>query len=151
MEEFIASIVSGIATKYLSKYSEEAVTRFFDWVLEKKPQLKEQITKAKTPKDVENIFKEAIGVLDANAGTGKIEIDQTIISAIRMAKFNHANGTVTIDNSTISAPRLVTGGDHGAKGSTTIKGTNLKSKGTEIRMGKNASIKITGDAHIDQN
>jgi len=151
MEEFIASIITGIATKYLSKYSEEAVTRFFNWALEKKPQLKELIAKAKTPKDVENIFNEAIGVLDANAGTGTIDIDQAMINAIRMAKFNHADGTITIDDSTIYAPRLVTGGDHGATGTTTIKGTNLKSRGTEIKMGKNASIKIRRNAHIDQN
>jgi len=150
MEEFIASIVTGIATKYLSKYSEEAVTKFFNWAIEKKPQIKELLRRAKTPQDVENIFKEAIGVFDANAGSGTIEIDQAIISAIRGARFNHANGKVTIDKSTISAPRLRTGGEKGAKGQTTIKDSDLRSRGTRIK-GKNYRIKITGDAHIDQN
>ena len=150
MEDFIASIVSGIATKYLGKYSEEAVTRFFNWVLEKKPQLKEQLRRAETTQDVENIFNEAIGVFDANAGTGSIGIDKALITAIRSAKFNHANGKVTINNSTISAPRLRTGGDRGAKGKTTIKDSTLRSKGTEI-SGENYQIDIVGDAHIDQN
>ncbi len=150
MEEFIASIVSSIATKYLSKYSEAAVTRFFDWAIEKKPQIKELLLRAKTPKDVENIFNEAIGVLDANAGTGTIGIDKALITAMRSAKFNHANGKVTIDNSIISAPRLRTGGEKGAKGKTIIEDSDLRSKGTRI-TGKGYRIEITGDANIDQN
>lgn len=151
MEEIISSIISGIATKYLSNYSEEAVTRFFNWAIGKKPQLKELLRKTKTHEDVENIFKEAVGILNANAGSGTIDIDQTMINAIRSAKFNHANGTVTIDDSTIYAPKLVTGGDRGATGTTTITGTNLKSRGTEIKMGKKASIKMSGSARIEQN
>ena len=150
MEDVIASIVSGIATKYLGQYSEEAVTRFFNWVIEKKPQLKELLRKAETPQDVENIFNEAIGVFNANAGTGSIGIDRALITAIRSAKFNHANGKVTINNSTVSAPRLRTGGDKGAKGKTIIEDSDLRSKGTRI-SGKGYRIEISGDAHIDQN
>ena len=51
----------------------------------------------------------------------------------------------------ITAPRLVTGGGDGATGTTKISGTKMKSRGTEIDVGENASIEIYGNASIEQN
>jgi len=151
MEDKIGEIISEIASTYLSKFSLESVSRLFDHLLIRKPEFRETLLNAKTSQDVESIFHEAIGILNVTAESGSITIDNALLSAIRSASFNHAQGTITIAGSTIYAPRLVTGGGYGATGSTTISGTNLKSRGTEIRMGKNASIKYSGNARIEQN
>lgn len=151
MEDKIGEVISEIASTYLSKFSSESVNRFFDYVLIKKPDFRETLLNAKTSHDVEAIFNDAIGILNVTAESGSITIDNALINAIRSASFNHAQGTVTIAESTIYAPRLVTGGGYGATGTTTISGTNLKSRGTEIKMGKNTSIRFSGNARIEQN
>jgi len=75
----------------------------------------------------------------------------TLLTAMRGIRFNHAQGTVRIGNTKVSAPVLVTGGQPGATGTTTIDGNiRLKTKGTQINVGGNAQIKITGDANITQ-
>ncbi len=96
------------------------------------------------------MFQEAIGIIDAKAGTGKIDIDDTLLNAMRGIRFDHQNGTVQIAGSTITAPLLSTGGK--GSGKTSIKGgTTLKSAGTQIDIGRGASIEISGDAEIRQN
>ena len=105
----------------------------------------------KSTKDVEYVFKEATGILNIYAGDGFVKINSALVNAIKSAGFNHAQGTILIDGSIISAPRLVTGGGDGATGTTKITGTKLKSRGTEIDVGGNASIEIHGNASIEQN
>jgi len=151
MEPITSQIIASIAASYLAHFSAPVVERFFRRVSQLKPDLENRLRSARTTKDIEGIFREAIGVIDANAGTGTIEVDKALVEAIRGIRFDHAAGLVTIAGSTISAPVLVTGGGDGATGQTDIGGnTELKSKGTSIRVGKNASIRIKGNAQIKQ-
>lgn len=149
--EDIGNFISDIAVKILDKYQEAQVQNLFKYAIEKEPSLQDSIPNAKNSQDLESIFRQVSGIIDADAGLGSIEIDSALINALKCASFNHSAGTITIDDSVIQAPRLITGGADGATGTTTISGTNLKSKGTEIRMGKNCSIRISGNARIVQN
>ena len=151
MDEAIGEFISNLGVKLLEKYQESQISNLFRYAIEKKPELENSIKNVKNSQDIENLFEEITGIIDADAGDGSIEINQAIITAMKCASFNHSNGTIVIDGSTISAFVLVTGGVSGSKGTTTIRGTNLKSKGTEIRIGKNASIKMSGGANIRQN
>ncbi len=85
---------------------------------------------------------------DDNAGTGSIEIDNAIITAIRSATFNHSDGTVVINGTTIMAPILNIGGFGGASGTTNINAPDLRAKGSSIRGGKRTGIRIKGNAGI---
>lgn len=70
------------------------------------------------------------------------------MDALRGIRFDHENGIVIIQGSTLKAPKLQTGGT--GRGETNISGSNLKSQGTEIKIGKNAKIVIKGNAQIKQ-
>ena len=135
----------------LANFGTEGVKRFFQVALQLKPSLIKEIESATTSKDIEKIFSESVDIIDASSGTGTIDIDGALLEAIRGAKFDHADGTVDIANTTVKASVLVTGGSDGATGQTKVGGnTSLKSQGTEIRIGKDASIKISGNASIKQ-
>jgi hypothetical protein len=147
----VTLFATSVAGSMLANFGTAAVERFFRKAAELKPSLKAEIQSAQTSQDLERIFSEAVGVIDANAGTGSVDIDGALLEAIRGARFDHAHGTVDIANSRVSAPVLVTGGGIGATGQTLVGGnTSLKSQGTEIKVGKGASIKITGNASIKQ-
>ena len=150
MDPITLGIIGSIGTGYFTKYSAKAVESLFERVFQQKPELEQKVKSARSTQDVESIFEEAIGIIDAQAGTGTIEVDGALVEAMRGIQFNHEAGRVTISNTTVSAPVLVTGGGRGATGQTNISGTNLKSGGTEIRVGKNASIKLSGNARIIQ-
>lgn len=147
----ITVFASSIAASMLANFGTKAVEKLFRTAVNYKPELQGAISTASTSYDIENIFKEAIGIINAHAGTGSIDIDQALLSAIRGARFDHAQGKVNIANSVVKAPVLITGGSMGATGQTIIGGnTSLKSRGTEIKVGGGASIKISGNASIKQ-
>ena len=144
---FATSVVAGI----LANFSTDAIKTLFQAAVRLKPSLSQNMQAVATTQDVERIFREAVGVIDAQAGSGDIEVDGALLTALRGIRFNHAQGTVRIENTTVTAPVLVTGGQAGARGTTTVEGnTRLKSKGTQIDVGKGAQIKITGNAQIKQ-
>lgn len=144
------TILTELAVHYFAHYSIEAVHKLFGQAFKLKPELEGKLDSIKTTSDLEAFFKEAVGVIDAAASDGKIEVNETLLSAVRGIRFDHQNGTVTIENSTLKADILHTGGSQGAKGTTTISATNMHSKGTSIQVGKGASITITGGASITQ-
>jgi len=144
---FAANVAAGLVANFTSA----SVENFFRKATEFDTSLEGKIASATTSNDIEQIFNEAIGVIDANAGSGSIDIDGSLLNALRGARFDHAHGIVQIANSRVEAPVLVTGGASGATGSTTVGGnTSLKSSGTEIKIGGGASIKISGNASIKQ-
>ncbi len=151
VEEELGTVIGDIASKYLESYQIDSVKELFNQLISWKPSFRNTILNVKTNEDVENVFKEATGILNVYAGTGSVKLNNVLVNAIKSAGFNHADGTVTIDGSTVSAPRLVTGGGDGATGTTRVRGSKLKSKGTEIDVGTNAEIEITGNASIEQN
>jgi hypothetical protein len=150
MDPITANIIANLATNYFTAFTAPVVGRFFTEVFRKNPALEEELQRAKTHQDFERVFREAVGVIDAAAATGEINIDSTFLSALRGIRFDHQNGTVTILGSKISAPILQMGGSFGASGVTHISGSTLKSQGAEIRVGQGASIRISGGASIRQ-
>ncbi len=124
------------------------VINLFKRAFQNNPKLENDLKAAKTPADFERIFQEAIGVIDALAGSGSIEIDNNSLEALRGIRFNHQNGKVAIVSSTLSAPLLQTGGT--GSGQTEIIDSILKSQGTKITVPKCGKIKISGDSQIFQ-
>lgn len=151
MDAATAAALTNIACGVLANFSTDAVKAFFSKAIGFKPSLEQAIQQARTSKEIELIFKEAVGVIDASAGTGSIGIDRALIEAIRGIRFDHEHGVVHISGSTIQAPVLVTGGGITATGKTTVGGnTILKSEGTSISVGSGCSIVMTGGAKITQ-
>ncbi len=148
MEDIVSNIIKEIGEKYFSNFSIDTVIDSFTRLLKLKPELESLIRGAKSPQDIETIFNEISGIIEANAKTGSIEIDNAIITAITSATFNHSDGTVTINDSTIVAPILKIGGFNGASGTTDIKAPDLRAKGSAIKGGKKTGIKIKGNAGI---
>jgi hypothetical protein len=151
MDPVTTSIITGWASGVLANFSTDAVKQFFTAVFREKPELEEKLKKASSITDVEVIFQEAVGVIDACAERGAINIDGGLLDALRGIRFDHANGTVNISGTTMKAHVLVTGGGVGASGTTVIgENTEMRSKGTSIRLGKGCSIRMTGGSNIKQ-
>ncbi len=151
MDPVIISILTNIATGMLANFSTDTVKALFEKVFEINPELEEKLKEAKNSKDVELVFKEAIGVIDANADKGNITVDGGLLEALRGIRFDHAHGTVNISNTEVKSEVLVTGGSASSTGTTTIKdNTILKTNGTSISVGNGCSITMTGGATITQ-
>ena len=151
MDPITTSIVTGIASGILGNFSTDVVKHFFTTVFSINPSIESKLQAAKTSTDIESIFREAVGVIDANADKGSIDVDGTLLEALRGIRFDHAHGTVNIAGSTLKAQVLVTGGSSGSTGQTTIgENTEMRSHGTSIQVGKGCSIVMTGGASIKQ-
>lgn len=151
MDQLAASIIMNIATGYFVNFSPDLIKKTFEKIFLKKPELAQKLKEAKTINDIEEVFEEAIEVIDLYANTGEISIDGGLIEAIRGVRFNHDNGFVSIKNTTIQSNVLVTGGNSNSTGKTVISNqTEMKSKGTSISIGKGCSIIISGNAQIKQ-
>lgn len=151
MDPITISLITGFASGIFANFSTDAVKLLFTKAFELKPGIETELLNAKNTSDIEKVFRDAVGVIDANAGSGSINVDNSLLEALRGIKFDHAQGLVTIGNSTVEAPILVTGGGQGATGKTTIsENTELKSKGTSIQVGKGCGIHISGNANIKQ-
>ncbi len=151
MEPVVSAFIASYAAGILANFSVDGVKALFSAAVRCKPSLSDKMQAVKTLHDVEQVFKDAVGVIDAQAGSGNIAVDDALLTAMRGIRFDHAHGTVHIGDATISAPVLATGGGAGATGTTTVEGdTCLKSKGTQIKLSGNAQIKITGNANIKQ-
>ena len=151
MDSITLSILTGISSGILANFSTDAIKHLFEQVFKLKPDLEEQLKNAKSSVDIEAIFQEAVGVIDANAANGHIVVDGGLLEALRGIRFDHAHGTVTISGTQIKSDVLQTGGSASSTGKTIIKdNTTMKSKGTSISIGKGASITMTGGATITQ-
>lgn len=147
----VESVLTGALSGLLASYSKEAIDNFFDAAFSARPSLRERLRAASSTSDLETIFYEVVGVVDASAGEGEIKVDGGIIEAILGIRFDHSSGTVTIAGSTLSSTVLLTGGRPGSTGVTTIgEGTQLISEGTSIDVGAGCQILISGDAQIKQ-
>ena len=150
LEAFLISLAANFATHF----SIQPLQKVFSAVAKAQPDLLERARNAETTGDIaeiDRIFQEAIGVIDAGAADGSIEIDGATLTALKGIRFDHEHGQVTIEGSTVFAPVLTTGGHAGSTGTTEIGGnTSLKSQGTEIKVGAGAAIKMTGGAQIKQ-
>jgi hypothetical protein len=151
MDPITTSIVTGIASGMLANFSTDAVKHFFFEAIKAKPELEARLKSASHPAEIETIFRDAVGVIDASAAHGEIKIDGSLLRALRGIRFDHAHGTVTIAGTTVNSHVLVTGGSSGATGRTVIGGnTSMNSHGTSMEVGNNCSIVITGGASIRQ-
>ncbi|PHR22506.1 MAG: hypothetical protein COA36_17755 [Desulfotalea sp.] len=151
MDPITLSIFMEFSSGILANFATDAVKHFFISTISVKPELENKIKAAKTSTDIEAIFKEAVGVIDAYADQGNITIDGGLLKALRGIRFDHAHGTVNIAGTTIKSEVLVTGGSAGSSGKTVIGGnTSMKSQGTSIERGEGCSITMTGGANITQ-
>ena len=142
----IDPLISSIAANYFSSLSYPLVEKSFKNVFKLKPNLENKLRNAKSNEDFEQVFKEAIGVIDVQANAGGVEIDSSFLSALRGIRFDHQNGSVSISNSDVHAPILQMGGT--GNGKTEITGSKLISNGAQVHVGGGASIKITGNAQM---
>jgi hypothetical protein len=151
MDSLTASIVTGLAVNYFSGFTQPSVNDFFAHVFRLRPELEWRLKAAKTSDQLQQVFEEVSGVIEAAAANGSIDVDGGLFDAIRRIQFDHQRGTVTIGNAIVSSAVVVTGGVAGSTGTTVIGGgAHLKSAGTEIKVGTGASIKMTGGASISQ-
>ena len=135
----------------MANFATESITAFFKTAVKLRPSIAEKMQTASSRQDVEQIFRETVDVIDAQAGTGAISIDGELLTAVRGIRCNHAHGTVRIGDSTVKAPVLVTGGQSGATGTTIVESNSyLKSNGTQITVPEHGQMKISGDAQIKQ-
>lgn len=145
---FLISFAAGVGANVTTT----AATAAFQRVFGSRPDLEQRLARPSSPADFESALSEVGGVLEALAGTGTIGIDGALITALRLARFDHQHGHITIGNAVVSAPVLFTGGTGTSTGQTVIGGnTELRSGGTSIQVGQGASIVITGKAGIKQN
>lgn len=142
-------ILAELATKYFANFTIQVIQKFFAHVFKHKPELRDKLVAASTPQEVEAVFREVVGVIDAQAGQGSIDVDGAFLNALRGIRFDHNSGTVTIQGTTMQAPILQTGGS--GSGTTHIsEGSDLKTDGTRISVGKGGSIRMSGNAKITQ-
>jgi len=150
LEHFIAAVAAHLAVDS----AKEALARAFAYVAKKRPDLAGAAAKADASGDaeaIERIFREAVGVIRAAAGTGELAINSSVVTALNGIRFDHQRGRVSIGNAVISSKVLVTGGSRGATGETVIHGnTALRSQGTAIQVGRGGAIVMTGNASIKQ-
>ena len=134
--------------------SKEALKRVFDFVATRRPDLAQAAGKAEASGnlgDIEKVFRDALGVIVAEASNGQLKVDAAVLEALNGIKFDHQHGEVLIAGARISSKVLVTGGGAGATGKTMIGGnTSMRSQGTSIEVGSGASITMTGGATIKQ-
>lgn len=144
-----------IAAHLTTDAAKAAVKASFAKLAESNTDLNTRVIAAQSAHDnasLEALFKEAVGVLIAEADHGKITVDGATLTALRGIKFDHQHGTVEIGNAKVSAAVLATGGGVAATGKTTVgSNTILQSQGTAIHIGQGAAIVMTGGAKIVQN
>lgn len=151
MDQYILELINSIAVNYFCQFSAPIVQKLFTKALSHKPELIEKLKNIKSTKDIEEFFKEVSDVIELNAGSGFIEINGALLEALKGVKFDHVNGTVEIANTIVSSSVIFTGGEQRSTGTTIIgEGTELKTKGTSIKVGKGCSITIRGNANITQ-
>ena len=94
---------------------------------------------------------DAIGQIKLLAGTGSIEIkgEGTLLEALDKITVNSQQGFILIDGAKITAPQIRLSSEIG--GVTNLTDTVSETKKTKIDIGKEAQIKIEGNARIDQN
>lgn len=151
MDPVTISILTGLATNYFAGFTMPVIQRFFDEAFRRKPSLEDDLRRAASTADFERVFREAVGVIDAAAGSGSIAVDSAFLSAVRGIRFDHQHGTVTIQGTTMTAPLIQTGGTDRSRGVTKLgANTALNSGGTSIQIGEGCSITISGNASIRQ-
>ncbi len=90
---------------YLAVSIPRCVIRPISTATSKRPA--KQAAASGNPQKIERVFETAIGIIIAEAQSGQIKLDKTVLVALRGIKFDHQHGTVTIAGKTISAEVLV--------------------------------------------
>ncbi|MEK7524241.1 MAG: hypothetical protein AAB588_04410 [Patescibacteria group bacterium] len=148
MDPITSQIIIGLGTSYFSNFTTPVIQKFFQKAVQLQPSIEEDLKNARSTQDFEKVFRDAVGVIDAQAGTGTVEIDFSFLEALKGIRFDHQNGLVTIAGSRLHAPILQAGGTGTGSGQTEITDSILKSGGAEARIGKGASMKISRNAQI---
>lgn len=150
MDPLITSILTALATNYFTEFTAPVVKDFFEKVFQINPSLESELKAASTNEDFEKIFKAAVGVIDAQAGTGLIKIDNALLEALRGIRFDHQNGLIFVSGSWVNAPKIQIGSGSGT-GKTTITNSKLKSQRASIDLNGNSSLNVGGNATVKIN
>ena len=142
IDPFIMSVLAN----YVSALSLPVVQEIFNTAFKIEPSIASDFKNIKSISDFEDVFRKAVGVIDATAGTGTILIDKSFLEAMNGIKIDHENGKVNISGSKLNAPKLQVGGT--GSGNTEITGSVLRGGGASVNVGSGAQIKISGGAQI---
>ncbi len=144
----LETVLMGAAASAVGGLTKDAALAALKFLTQKRPDVVRRVEGAATPDDLR---RELVGAIEIAAADGRVAISGVFVQALRSAMFDHQHGVVQIGGTTIQAPVLTTGGGKGATGKTIIEGgTVLRSNGTEVQIGRGASIVITGGASMKQ-
>lgn len=161
MEEIAIKILTSWASGILVSLSTKGITvakdklvPIFKNALSKDPSIAQKVIEADTIEEKEAIFSEILGIINASAEDGSIEInsdeDRILVESLTAISLDHARGYVSISGADIKSDTIFTGGAYNSTGQTNITNTNMSTGGTRISVGKGAFIKISGNASIKQ-
>lgn len=94
MDPITISIITSLATSYFSHCTAPQLQSFFEKVFRKRPLLEQDLRSANSTLDIEKVLSEALGIVEATADDGSIEIENGLIKAVRAIRFDHENGAV---------------------------------------------------------
>jgi hypothetical protein len=147
-EQILMPLLTGYFVNLTSPILQDLI-EYFKRAFQSKPELENDLKRAKTPEDFEKVFTEAFGVINALAGNGSITVSKSSLEALRGIRFDHQNGKVVITGSTVYAPLIQVGGT--GLGQSEISTSVLKSQGAQVECNGDANILMMGDAQITMN
>ena len=89
MDPITTSILTGLASGILTNFSTDIIRDFFSDVFNLEPELENELISAKTSSEIEEVFRKAVGVIDANANNSTINVNGAFLTALRGIRFNH--------------------------------------------------------------
>jgi len=140
----VSVFVTGVAGNIFTDFATDEIESLFQTAARLNPSLEPDMRAASTTQDVERIFRDVIGIIDARVGDVEIEVDEALLSALRGIRFDHAGGEIHIADATVKASVLVMGGQAGYAGKDTIDiKAPLKNGRVEIDVGQGAQMEMT--------
>ena len=142
-----------ILKEILIAYGVEAtfplIKKTFNEAFKIKPELEKSLEVVKSKDEFEKVFNEARGIIEASAGLGSIDINNSELKAIREIKFNHEDGKVDIQNSQLFSEKIQMGGK--GNGKTTVIDSISRTPNTQMKIsGPGAKFEIKGNAQFKQ-
>ncbi len=137
----VTAFATGVAGSIFTDFATDKIKSLFQTAARLNPSLEPDMRAASTTQDVERIFRDVIGIIDARAGDVEIEVDEALLSALRGIRFDHAGGEIHIADATVQASVLVMGGQAGVAGKDTIDvKAPLKNGRVDIEVGQDAEM-----------
>lgn len=138
-----------LGCNYFTSFTTPFIIENFQRIFARHPALESELKKAQDPSALKDFLQHCAGVIEADGGTGSIDIDRSFLEALRAIRFDHQDGHVGISNSWVVSSQVELGGNPTATGQTDIGGnTRLRGGRAGIDIGAGGGMKITGDAKL---